>query len=169
MKKIFVALLAAMVMFSLVGCESKEEKEAKIKEEVTSSVDQFMGAVKEMDFDVANKYLSESSDKLDDNDFGNLDEDSKELVKTALNNRTYEIDSINVDSSESANVNLTVSAMKLDLANSLYAAVTGEGIEDNTVDTNLKIVAEKGKNEDGETTWLLNIDDGTFSNAVVNK
>lgn len=169
MKKIIVTLLAAMVMFSLVGCESKEEKEAKIKEEVTSSVDQFMGAVKEMDFDVANKYLSESSDKLDDNDFGNLDEDSKELVKTALNNMTYEIDSINVDSSESANVNLTVSAMKLDLANSLYAAVTGEGIEDNTVDTNLKIVAEKGKNEDGETTWLLNIDDGTFSNAVVNK
>ena len=169
MKKIIVTLLAAMVMFSLVGCESKEEKEAKIKEEVTSSVDQFMGAVKEMDFDVANKYLSESSDKLDDNDFGNLDEDSKELVKTALNNMTYEIDSINVDSSESANVNLTVSAMKLDLANSLYAAVTGEGMGDKSVDTNLKIVAEKGKNEDGETTWLLNIDDGTFSNAVVNK
>lgn len=145
MKKIIVTLLAAMVMFSLVGCESKEEKEAKIKEEVTSSVDQFMGAVKEMDFDVANKYLSESSDKLDDNDFGNLDEDSKELVKTALNNMTYEIDSINVDSSESANVNLTVSAMKLDLANSLYAAVTGEGMGDKSVDTNLKIVAEKGK------------------------
>ena len=40
MKKIFGILLSLMVVFSMVGCESKEERQAKIVEKVKAKAEE---------------------------------------------------------------------------------------------------------------------------------
>lgn len=169
MKKILASILTILLVFSLVGCQSKEEKEELIRDEVTTTVNGFMSTVKTMDFDTANTYLAEDSEKLDNSNFGNLDDEPIELVKTALDNMTYEISNIEVESKDSATIDLKVFAMKLDLTNTVYSAVTGKGMEGKTVETNLSIPAIKAKNEAGENVWLLSINSSEFSNAIVNQ
>lgn len=169
MKRFLAVLLVIALLFPLAACESKEETGEKVRDEVTTTVNDFMGNVKSMDFASANNYLTEDSEKLDDSNFGNLDEESREFVSIALENMTYDINAVNVDSNDAAMVDLTISAMKLNLSNSIYAAFTGEGMENQTVETSLKIPAVKEKNSDGEKVWLLKIDGSEFSNAIVNQ
>ena len=96
MKKIFGILLSLMVVFSMVGCESKEERQAKIVEKVRTKAEETMvqnGTVEGWSY-ISNKQWSYVEDE--EGDYVRLDGTFSYLVSFDISIYFY----INEDGTE---------------------------------------------------------------------
>lgn len=166
-----IILVALLLLTTMVGCGSKEEK----------AVTSFLDSMKKGDYDQASKYVYGVTPEEFAETFGESEDDPEltNLLMTVIKNFEYEIGETTEVDKEHANVNVSIESVDLGsvledvIAQLVSASLTGGDMSEEEIFTKMTELVEESLHDKEattittETTVALIKDDGDWKIDII--